>query len=91
LVSSGALSERQREHAFVELLPKQIPYLCFDLEPMVGVAVFFLAFGLFTIELWLSVVRDYLNFLLIRDLGLYAWRAFPFGAARHGLDAVMDM
>jgi hypothetical protein len=74
----------------VELLPKQIPYLCFDLEPMVGgVAIFFLAFGLFTVEFWLSVVRDYPDFLFIRDLGLYAWSAFPFGAARHGLNAVM--
>jgi hypothetical protein len=78
----------------VELLPKRIPYLCFDLEPMarVGVTVLFLAFRLFGIQFWLSIVsrhRDYPNILFIRDLGLYAWSALPFAAAsRHGLNAV---
>jgi hypothetical protein len=57
---------------------------------VVRVAILFLAFRLFGIQLWLSVGsrdRDYVNVLFIWDLGLYAWSAFPFGAARHGLNA----
>jgi hypothetical protein len=67
----------------MELLPKRIPYISFDLEPMVRVAILFLAFRFFGIQLWLSVGsrdRDYVDVLFIRDLSLYAWSAFPFDA-----------
>jgi len=63
----------------VELLPKRIPHLFFDLEPMVGVAIFFFGFRLFDVQLCLSIFsrhRDYLHFL-------FAWSAFPFATARH--------
>jgi hypothetical protein len=56
----------------VEFLPERVPYLRFNLEPMIGIIVLFLTLGLFRVCLWFPVIfrrRDHLD-VFVRDLGV---------------------